>query len=263
MTSQSDNKKEDRSLIANSSAADAAQESEAGTTAPEAAIWKMLAETSQSLQMLSASIKAAVSSLLDNTIIWDRTAQHDFMVSINESIDRSFPLIVAMTLAMKSKGGTLEWIIEPCSIQEIISRVADTLEREGVEAKISLSLPAGGKPVLVDYDYLRIALKMLIEALLSATATGPISLQISAIEEPAHWQIHVAGEFTDRAAKLIHWLGSTREEAASFPKDIQSEIMVRAFTAIQILNQQDIEFAAWPETSSPVSFMLVIPSLSQ
>jgi K+-sensing histidine kinase KdpD len=263
MTSQSDDKEENRSLIANSSAADAVQQSGAGASASEAAIWKMLAETSQSLQMLSASIKAAVSSLLDNTIIWDRTAQHDFMVSINESIDRSFPLIVAMTLAMKSKGGTLEWIIEPCSIQEIISRVVDTLEREGVEATIALSLPVGGKPVLVDYDYLRIALKMLIEALLSATATGPISLQISAIEEPAHWQIHVAGEFTDRAAELIHWLGSTREEAASFPKGIQSEIMVRAFTAIQILNQQDIAFAARPETSSPVSFTLVIPSFSQ
>lgn len=263
MTSQSDNKEEDRSTIVNSPATDAAQESGVGASAAEADLWKMLAETSQNLQMLSASIKAAVSSLLDNTIIWDRTAQHDFMVSINDSIDRSFPLIVAMTLAMKSKGGTLEWVIEPCSIQEIVSRVVDTLEREGIVAEIALSLPAAGKPVFVDYDYLRIALKMLIEALLSANPTASTSLQINAIEKPAHWQIHVAGEFTDRAAVLMNWLGSTREEAASFPEGIQSEIMVRAFTAIQILSQQDIEFTVQSKTSSPVSFTLIIPSISQ
>lgn len=233
----------------------------AGDPAAERDFWTMMADVSQSLQMSSASIKAAITSLLDNTIIWDRSVQHEFMVSINESIDRSFPLIAAMTLAMKSEGGALDWVIERCSIQEILSRVVDALKRDGVETPITLSLPDEGKPVLVDYDYLRIALKMLLDALFNANGARPIALHIRAEEDVSHWRVYFEGRFSRQAAELIAWLAADSEQRRSFPGGIHSEIMLKAFTASRMLNQQQIELSVPAEIPAATSFMLIIPSI--
>lgn len=228
--------------------------------AADADIWKMLADVSQSFQMSAASIKAAISSLLDNTIIWDRSAQHEFMVSINESIDRAIPLIVAMTLVMKTEGGTLGWVIEPNSLQEILAQVATLLERDGVGVSITLDLPHEGKPVLVDYDYLRIALNMLLEALVGANAAPLGILRISAIEDVTLWRVHFEGDFSAQATEFIAWLGDDAGKRRPFPNRINSEIMLRAFTAIRILNQQKIALVPLAEITKPTSFFLEIPA---
>lgn len=224
-------------------------------------VWRMLADISQSLQVSSASIKAAITSLLDTTIIWDRSAQHEFMVSINQSIDRSFPLIVALTLAMKSEGGSLEWVIEPCSLQEIVARVTDNLVRDNAGAAISLALPADGKPILVDYDYLRIALKLLLEALVSIQGAVPNAMRISTIEDETHWRVIIEGDFERQATELIVWLSSVSAHLPPFPREIHSEIMLKAFTAIRMLNHQGIDLIAPSEAASLTSFVLVIPSV--
>jgi hypothetical protein len=220
----------------------------------------MLADISQSLQMSAASIKAAISSLLDATIIWDRSAQHEFMVSINQSIDRTIPLIVAMTLAMKTEGGTLGWIIEPNSLPEILTQAANTRDGEGTALPINLTLPDGGKPVLVDYDYLRIALNLLLEALVGANAAPLPGLYVSAVEDVALWRVHVDGDFAAPAMELISWLSAAQHTPQPFPGRINAEIMLRAYTAIRILDQQQIVLVTPPGMGQPTSFYLEIPA---
>ena len=239
---------------------DAQENPVAEPSAADSDLWAMMADIGQRLQMSSASIKAAITSLLDTTIIWDRSAQHEFMVSINQSVDRSIPLIVAMTLAMKSEGGTLGWVIEQSSIQEILARVADNLAREGLVVPITLSLPDEGKPALVDYDYLRIALRMLLEALLSANMAPLDNLRLSAVEDISQWRVHVEGDFSGQASQLIAWLGAEPEKRRRFPSGINSEIMLKAFTAIRLLNQQKIELVTPAGIPMPTSFTLVIPA---
>lgn len=233
---------------------------DARTGRAEADIWKMLADIGQSLQMSAASIKAAVSSLLDTSIIWDRSAQHEFMVSINQSIDRTIPLILAMTLAMKTEGGTLGWVIEPCSIQEILTRVVADLNRDDPAAPIVLTLPAAGKPVIVDYEYLLIALKLLLESILAAGHVRPDNLQIAAVEDMTLWRVYVSGDFSGHATELIAWLGAFSDERPPFPKRINAEIMLRAFTAVRVFDLQHIRLITPSGMTQPATFHLEIPA---
>jgi len=228
---------------------------------PVVTLWALFAEISQSLQVSSASIKAATSSLLDGTIIWDQSAQYEFVQSIDKTIDHVSSVSVAMTLAMKLAGDNLTFIVEPNSILEILSRVADALRRDTLDLSITLDLPAGGKAALVDYDYLRIALKILLESLISSSATPIERLHVRATEG-SHWQIDVEGDFTGPAANLMAWLVATVPQT-TLAEGVQAEAMLKAFTASHVLDQQRITLVEAHDTMSPGSFRLLIPFASE
>jgi hypothetical protein len=114
----------------------------------ESMLWTLFADICQRLQVSSASIKAATSSLVDNSIIWDQSAQHEFVQSIDKTIDHISSISVVMTLAMKSANGRLTLILEPSSIQEILSRLANVLTRDMPKLSVTLDLPVGGKAAL-------------------------------------------------------------------------------------------------------------------
>ncbi len=226
----------------------------------EDALWSIFADISQGLQVSSASIKAAISSLLDTNIIWDRSAQHEFMESIDRSIDRVSDLMVIMTLAMKAESGRLEPILEPSSIQEIVARVIDTLGNDQTETTFELALPGNGRPAYVDYDYLRIALKNLLEAIMSADRKSPDKISIKAEETPAFWNLHITGPFTGLAIDLLVWLQSPLSIPLPPARRLHSEVILKAFTAYRLLEQQHITLLSFPQASASPSLTLVIPS---
>ncbi len=225
-------------------------------------LWSLYADVSQRLQVSSASIKAAITSLLDNSIIWDRSAQREFMQTIDKSIDHISGMMAAMTLAMQSEGGILRLGLEPSSIPEILFRAVDGLEKSAPGLAVTLALPGEGRLALVDYDYLRMALKLLFEALISAGNAPPTTLRIRAEQTAADWQIHVEGDFARAATVLIAWLGSETTQplplASGAPGGIPAEARLKAFTAARLLRQQRIALSL-PEGTTPVSFTLTIP----
>ena len=77
------------------------------------------AETSRKLQLYSASIKAAVSSLLNYDIFWDNANQHEFLETINSSVNQVSELIV-LTLAFRGEAGSLVLKRDPQVFQEIL-----------------------------------------------------------------------------------------------------------------------------------------------
>lgn len=225
----------------------------------EAALWALFADISQSLQVSSASIKAAISSLLDTDIIWDRSAQFEFMQNIDRSIDRVSVLMAVMTLAMKAESGQLELALEPCNVQEIIARVIDTLEKKQTETSFALTLPGSGRPAYVDYDYLRIALKILLEALMNSGQRSPDTISIRAEETSTHWQLHITGAFSGPAVDLLVWLDSPTTHPLPSPRRLQSEMTLKAFTAHRLLEQQHITMQSAIEPSPTPSLTLTIP----
>lgn len=259
MTSQNDSPEDDQSAITGlGNVVNEHTWRDLQTEPDQNAVWIMFAEISQGLQVSSASIKAAISSLLDTSIIWDRSAQHEFMQSIDQSIDHISTLMVVMTLAMKSQSGVLELVLEPSSVQEILFRVTDAIGKERTGVSIILSLPSQGKPALLDYDYLRIALKILLEALISADRIPPDVIHIRAEESLTDWRIEVEGGFTGAATELIAWLNASNQ-ARPLPKGIKSEVMLKAFTAVRLLKQLNIKLLGPDVTAAPTSFTLVIP----
>lgn len=223
----------------------------------ESMLWTLFADICQRLQVSSASIKAATSSLVDNSIIWDQSAQHEFVQSIDKTIDHISSISVAMTLAMKSANGRLVLILEPSSIQEILSRVANSLTSDIPKLSVTLDLPVGGKAALVDYDYLRIALRLLLEALINSSSVPLEHLHIRALESE-QWQICFEGGFAGAATDLIARLSIVPPQAL-LAEGIQPEAMLKAYTASHILQQQHIVFSIVETATSPGAFKLSIP----
>lgn len=228
----------------------------------DAELWSLYADVSQRLQVSSASIKAAITSLLDNSIIWDRSTQREFMQAIDKSIDHISGMMAAMTLAMQAEGGVLRLGLEPSSIPEILFRAVDGLEKSTSGLTVTLALPGEGRLALVDYDYLRIALRMLFEALIGAGNAPRGALRIQAEQTAADWRIHVEGDFAGAASALVAWLGD--EAARPLPPingesgGVPAEARLKAFTAVRLLRQQRIALSL-PEDATPASFTLTIP----
>jgi hypothetical protein len=228
--------------------------------AGDADIWSLFAEMSQRLQVSSASIKAAITSLLDSSIIWDRSVQREFMQSIDKSIDHISSMMVVMTLALQSESGILRFGLEPSSIPEILFRVVDSLEKSVPGLAVTLSLPGGDKLALVDYDYLRIALKLLFEALLGAGGAPAGALKIRAEQTALEWQIHVEGDFTGAAATLIAWLSDSNGRVTLPPAGgVLAEARLKAFTAARLLHEQQVAISLAEGAATPTAFMLRIP----
>ena len=77
-------------------------------TAKQRMVWALFIDASRKLQISSASIKAAVSSLLNYDIFWDGANQHEFLTTINSSVDQAAKLASLLTLAVRSEAGSLE-----------------------------------------------------------------------------------------------------------------------------------------------------------
>lgn len=223
----------------------------------ESMLWALFADICQKLQVSSASIKAATSSLVDNSIIWDQSTQREFVQSIDKTIDHISSVSVVMTLAMKSANGRLILVLEPSSIQEILSRIAGALTSEMPQLSVTLDLPVGGKAALVDYDYLRIALRLLLEALITSSSVPPEHLHIRAVEGE-QWQIYFEGKFTGPAIDLMDRL-STVPPQVLLAEGIQSEAMLKAHTTSHILQQQHIRISTVEATPGYSAIKLSIP----
>lgn len=223
------------------------------------ALWGIFADISQGLQVSSAAIKAAVSSLLDTNIIWDRSAQYEFMQNIDQSIDRVASLMAVMTLAMKAESGRLEPALEPSNVQEIIFRVVDAVGKSQSGTSFELDLPATGRPAYVDYDYLRIALTILLEALLSAGRNVPAAVAIRAEEQTASWRVTISGPFKEPAIDLLAWLDSPLTQPLPPARRLPSEVILKAFTAYRLLEQQHISLQSAIQNSPSPALTLTIP----
>lgn len=132
----------------------------------EQALWSLFVSISRKLQINSASIKAGVSSLLDYNIFWDGSSQHEFLESINNSTNQITKLIMLVSLASRAQAGSLILKPEPHILQEIVSVAVDQIKKVNSSFTPLVKLSSANKAVLVDYEYLLLALKLGFEILI-------------------------------------------------------------------------------------------------
>ena len=162
----------------------------ASGAALDQAMWSLLVQISRKMQMSSASIKAGVSSLLDYNIFWDGFTQHEFLESINASTDQISRLIMLLSLVFRAQAGSLEMKAEPQMLQEIVSMVREQFQKEVNGLVLEITLPHAGKPVLVDYEYLMLALRFIFEVV-SDINPGPKTLNVFAFESEQGWKLDI------------------------------------------------------------------------
>jgi K+-sensing histidine kinase KdpD len=157
----------------------------------ESIVWNLFTETSRKLQVYTASIKAAVSSLLSYDIFWDNANQHEFLETINGSIDQISDLVMLMTLALRFEAGKLDMRNEPQMIQEILSKVYDSAGFGFHNLTFNVDFPKEGKPVLVDFEYLFLAIKLLLSVV--ASDPQPASIHVQTTEGEKYWLLDFDG----------------------------------------------------------------------
>ncbi|MDR3575287.1 MAG: hypothetical protein P4L50_15615 [Anaerolineaceae bacterium] len=219
-------------------------------------LWLTMAGTNRRLQMSSAAIKAAVSSLLNYDIFWDGANQHEFLETINTSIDQAGKLVKLLTLAFRLEAGNLVLKREPQVLQEIVSVVQDHTANHFPNLVLGVTLPQEGAPVLVDYELLMIALDFLLEVI---ERMDVHRIGINAIEEPNQWILQFEG-LDYRTVQLIHKAFQNDLDPGSASNSIPPENLLRLHVIGQILNLEEIQIEAPDISNNSPKLRLVIPA---
>ncbi|MCL4560096.1 MAG: hypothetical protein M1281_05730 [Chloroflexi bacterium] len=226
------------------------------------AIWALLIGISRKLQVSSASIKAAVSSLLNNDIFWDASAQHEFLKTIDSSADEASNLIMLAALAFRFEAGALELKREPNYLQEILSVVQNENSSWSQKLQLEIAFPGEGRLALVDYEYLKLALKLLFEVL-AAVGLPPRRAGVFVAESEEGWQIDIRGAAKE-IAELLPFIGCcSLDEMLHNPKGFQAEILLKLFVTCHILRSQEIRAEAARNSEGNFELRLTVPAASE
>ncbi len=221
-------------------------------------IWEILVRIGNKLQRSSTSIKTAVSSLLDFDIFWDETTQYEFLQVIDSSNDELADLIVLMTLAFRSQAKALEIETEPNVIQEILATVQKNLAKNDRSVQLVTNDPPIGKPALVDYQYMSVALSLLIEVIISEVKnTTEVVLQ--ATEDTASWHLQI-NDIGISIATIIRQFFEKSDEIAKVVNQIRPENALKLMTACRILYLQNIRLCVNGAAEDPTTLCLTIPT---
>jgi K+-sensing histidine kinase KdpD len=221
-------------------------------------IWILFVEASRRLQISSASIKAAVSSLLNYEIFWDPANQHEFLETIDSSVDKLTRLVMILSLAFRAEAGSLELKREPQSLQEILAVVQGSITARHSKLQTRFFMPKEGNSVLVDYEYLTIAIGLLFD-LLDADQKNR-SVRVQAIENPQNWYLDISG--VDRTAlELIQNMYACKTDEKISSKYVYlPEQILGLHVACEIIHLQEMDLAAVSNPDGSSVLRLVVPA---
>lgn len=221
----------------------------------------LLVEISRKLQISSASIKAAVSSMLSLDFFWDESTQHEFLETIDDSVDQISDLIRLVTLVFRSEIGELELILEPHSLPEILTAVSDEVSSSISRVEIEIRPPEAEKPVLVDYEYLKVGLKLLFEGIFEVKASDDV-LRVRSLETETSWDLYIE-EIDESVIKHVSNIIDCVEDALAQEDGLLPESILKIFVAHQLFRLQDIQIIPLTGRNGSGSIQIVLPFYSK
>lgn len=218
--------------------------------------WSMLVDVVRKLQASSASIKAAVSSLLSYDIFWDVANQHEFLQTIDASANQTSDLVMLLSLASRLEAERLEMKPEPHSLQEILTNVESNITRRFPDKQFILSMTHEGQVVWVDYDYLSLAMVLFLEILFSNPTQSQLAISAHEIEEG--WKLEIIGA----DPSIVQYMQTFRR-VSDQPYDkkeekFSSDILLKLLVVMKLMDFQNIEIQlpSPPEFTEPVAILI-------
>ena len=221
----------------------------------------LLVEISRKLQISSASIKAAVSSMLSLDFFWDESTQHEFLETIDDSVDQISDLIRLVTLAFRSEIGELELILEPHSLPEILTAVSDEVSSLISKVEIEARPPEAEQPVLVDYEYLKVGLKLLFEGIFQVKESDDV-LRVRSLETETSWDLYIE-EIDESVIKHVTNIIDCVEDSLARDDGLLPESVLKIFVAHQLFHLQDIQIIPLTGPNGSGSIQIVLPFYSR
>lgn len=202
----------------------------------------LLDAVSHDLRTPLASIKAAVSGLLDPQAAWSEGAVRRFHATIDREADRLNGLISNLLDLSRLRAGTLPLVMREVDVEAALVRAVDTLTDGG--APVDLDVPEGLPPVRADVGLLE---RALANVLANAQAVSPpgalVAVEAAEIGDRVEIRVTDAGpgvpaerraqvfepfqRFDDATAGGTRGLGLGLAIAKGFTKAMGGELTVR------------------------------------
>jgi hypothetical protein len=220
--------------------------------------WNLFFEVGRRLQVSSASIKAAVSSLLDPGIFWNPANQHEFLQTIDKSVDRSSRLVVLLTLAFRAEAGKLELQRESQEFQEIMAIIQADITNKYPDLVGEFTLPTNGGQVIADYEYLIIALKYIFEFLNTRKAINKLDIVVVFARLDLILKIHGLDQSTKILIETMQACKTDESLVSEYPA--LPEFFLGLHVACEILHLQEIDLTIVEEIEGNYILSLHIPT---
>jgi len=212
-------------------------------------------ETSHKLQVYSASIKAAVSSLLSYDFFWDSSNQHEFLETIDDSIEQINNLVTLLSLALRSEANKLEIRPEPHNIQEIIYKLQNEITNN-FNIKLDIDILEEGDPVVIDYNYMFLALKLFLNVVNDVQPYSNVHIKLSEIPENCLLEFqNINSIIINLLQSLIKCDKAIKQELVS----ISTDNILRIFVVLKLFCLQGIDVKILTEQQETNTVLLYIP----
>jgi K+-sensing histidine kinase KdpD len=195
---------------------------------------------------------------LNYDIFWDTTNQHEFLETIDSSVNQVSEMIVLLTLAFRAQANSLEVRRDSHLLQEILSVSQMAAVKKFPEIRLEISFPSEGKPVLVDYEYLTKALLLLYEV---CYAQAPAeTIRVVAMETGGAWSLEFNG-LDPQTLKIIEQMQFCKTQPVS-NEHLSAENILRLHIVCEILHLQQIQIYIDDETGQPPILRLQVPHIA-
>ena len=229
-------------------------------TVANQAFWSLLVNVSKKMQVSSAVIKATVSSLLNNDILWDGSTQNELLEIIDSSSNQLARQVMLLTILSKIESDSFSLKSEPNDIQEILSISLGIVGRSYPE--IFSVQPAEinkGTPVFVDYEYLSLALVLLLE-FIGETEKKPQDLTITTEELKDHWVIGISELSKDNINTILN-VFDLETDLIFQNQNLLPTKMLMLYVIKNIFEMQSIRIENCFEIGKPMCISLKIPAV--
>lgn len=224
----------------------------------ESFIWDLFVEASRKFQVYTASIKAAVSSLLDNNILWDNANQHEFLQTIDKSVNQVSNINALLTLAFRAQANSLVLSKDYHLLQEILLSSQASVLKRIPNLRLDIFFPREGKPVFVDYEYLTTALALLYEVLFVQSGHNPI--QVIASEDKEFWLVEFVGA-NPEILRVIEQMHNCKTQPKA-NEALLAENILRLHVICEILHLQQISIDVLDGAGAQPTLRFRVPELT-
>ena len=148
----------------------------------------LLSSVSHDLRTPLTAIKAAVTGLLQEELVWDEALRRETLQDINEETDRLAMLVSALLEMSRIQGGALRLQTEWCDLAEIMHTVLDRLQKMTCYHRVSFDLRGPLPLVQADFMQLDRVLSNLVE---NAVKYSPEGSEICLAAEPREREVWI------------------------------------------------------------------------
>jgi len=145
---------------------------------------------------------------------------------------------------------------EPQVLQEIVSIVREKFQVDSGGWAMEITLPQSGKPVLVDYEYLMLALRFTFEVLSDITPE-PKNLNVFAFETEQDWKLDIVS--THSITELFTLLVNERIVELLSSNNVSPENRLKLYTIYRIFLHMNILTELVDYSDHKVGLRLVVP----